>query len=46
MVEDFNRAILDDRDPLFPAEDAIGNMRAIDAIYRAAREGGTVRVTP
>lgn len=44
MIEDFNRAVLDDRDPLFPAEDAIDNMRVIDAVYKAAREGGTVKV--
>jgi xylose dehydrogenase (NAD/NADP) len=39
MIDDFNAAILEDRDPLFPAEDAILNMRVIDAIFRAAREG-------
>jgi predicted dehydrogenase len=44
MVEDFNRALLENRPPLFPAEDAIGNMRAIDAIYNAARTGVRVLV--
>jgi len=44
MVEDFSEALLEHRDPLFPAEDAIGNMRVIDAIYQAARSGGTVTV--
>lgn len=44
LVEDFSEAVLDDREPLFPAEDAIGNMRVIDAIYAAARSGGTVAV--
>jgi xylose dehydrogenase (NAD/NADP) len=44
MVEDFNTAILEDRDPLFPPEDAIANMRVIDAIFRAAREGSTVEI--
>jgi xylose dehydrogenase (NAD/NADP) len=44
QVQDFNRAVLEDREPLFPAEDAIGNMRAIDAIYQAARTGRTVRL--
>jgi predicted dehydrogenase len=43
MIDDFNAAILENRDPLFPGEDAILNMRVIDAIFRAAREG--VRVT-
>lgn len=44
LIEEFNRAIIEDRDPLYPAEDAVKNMRVIDAIYRAAREGGTVEV--
>lgn len=44
LIEDFNRAILDDRDPLFPATDAILNMRVIDAIFKAAKEGRTVEV--
>jgi xylose dehydrogenase (NAD/NADP) len=44
LVEDFNRALLDQRPPLFPGNDALGNMRAIDAIYQAARQGGTVTV--
>jgi predicted dehydrogenase len=44
QVQDFNHAVLEDREPLFPAEDAIGNMRAIDAIYEAARTGRTVRL--
>lgn len=44
MIEDFNAAILEGRDPLFPGEDAILNMRVIDAIYQAAREGVRVAV--
>lgn len=44
MIEEFSRAILEDREPLFPAEDGVKNMRVIDAIYRAARDGGTVKV--
>ena len=42
MIQDFNQAILDDRDPLFPGDDAIMNMRVIDAVLKAAQEGGTV----
>jgi predicted dehydrogenase len=42
MIDDFNAAILENRDPLFPGEDAILNMRVIDAIFRAAREGARV----
>lgn len=44
MVEDFNMAVLENRDPLFPGEDGIGNMRVIDAIFQAAREGRTVKL--
>jgi xylose dehydrogenase (NAD/NADP) len=44
MIEDFNAAIQNNRDPLFPAEDAISNMRVIDAIYKASREGGRMKV--
>lgn len=39
LVEDFNRALLDNRPPLFPGEDAIANMRVIDAVYAAVRSG-------
>ncbi len=44
MIDDFNAAITENRDPLFPGEDAILNMRVIDAIYKAARDGGRVNV--
>lgn len=44
MAEDFNRAVLDDTEPVFPPEDAIGNMRVIDAIFESARTGKTVRL--
>jgi predicted dehydrogenase len=42
MVEDFNRAVIEDRDPLFPGEDGVKNMRVIDAIFQSAREGRAV----
>ena len=42
MTEDFNRAVLDGTEVPFPAEDAVLNMRVIDAAYQAARSGGTV----
>jgi xylose dehydrogenase (NAD/NADP) len=44
MIDDFNAAIAEPRAPLFPGEDAVGNMRVIDAIYHAARHGGRVEV--
>ncbi len=42
LVEDFNRAILDNRDPMFTGEDAIKNMKVIDAIFAAAKTGTRV----
>jgi xylose dehydrogenase (NAD/NADP) len=44
MIDDFNAAVAEPRAPLFPGEDAIGNMRVIDAIYHAARHGGRAEV--
>ncbi len=44
MIEDFSRAVIEGRDPLYTGEDGVRNMRVIDALYRAAREGGTVEV--
>jgi predicted dehydrogenase len=37
MVEDFADAVLNQRPPRFPIEDAINNMRAIDRLLAAAR---------
>ena len=42
MAEDFNRAVLDGTEVPFPAEDAVLNMRVIDAVYQAARSGRSV----
>ena len=39
MAEDFNQAVLGNRDLLFPPEDIIHNMRVIDAIFASARTG-------
>ena len=44
MIDDLSERLLAGQEPRFPAEDAIGNMRAIDALYLAARTGRTVRV--
>lgn len=44
MIEDFNHAVLDNQPTRYPPEDAIANMQVIDAIYQAARTGGTVKV--
>jgi predicted dehydrogenase len=35
----FSRAILEDREVPVPLEDALGNMKVIDAIFRAAKSG-------
>lgn len=45
MIQEFNTAILQDRDPAFPAEDAVKNMRVIDAIFKAMREERRVVVS-
>ncbi|HEY0828103.1 MAG TPA: Gfo/Idh/MocA family oxidoreductase, partial [Bacilli bacterium] len=37
-VEEFARCVLDDKPLRFPAEDAILNMKVLDACYRSARE--------
>ncbi|RPI95834.1 MAG: gfo/Idh/MocA family oxidoreductase, partial [Chloroflexi bacterium] len=44
MIEDFHDVVLDGREQPFPPEDAVRNMRVIDAIYAAAREGRRVTV--
>ncbi len=46
MIEDFSRAVIEGGEPPYSGEDAVRNMRVIDALYRAAREGGTVEVGP
>ncbi len=42
MARDFMNAILENLDPLYPPEDAIAQMRAMDAIFIAARTGQRV----
>lgn len=44
MIEDYNQAVIENRDPVFPPEDAVSNMRVIDAIFAAAKQGRTVKV--
>jgi predicted dehydrogenase len=44
MAEDFNKAVMENRPTVYPAEDAVGNMQVIDAIFRAGREGRRVDV--
>ncbi len=40
IAEHFAACILDGAAPRYPAEEAVANMRAIDALYRSARNGG------
>ena len=40
MVEHFTDCVLHNRPLRYPAEDAIANMHAIDALYRSAMNGG------
>ncbi len=44
MVEDFGRAVRGEAPQRFTPQDAVANMRVIDAIFRAAREGVRVEV--
>ena len=44
MAEDFGRAVRGEAELLYPPEDAVKNMRVIDAIFRSAREGVRVEV--
>lgn len=45
MIQDFNHAVQEDGDLLFPAEDAIANMRVIDAIFKAIADGVKVELS-
>ena len=44
MIQDFNIAVLEDGDLAFPPEDAIANMRVIDAIFKAIEGGIKVKL--
>jgi predicted dehydrogenase len=44
MIDDFSAAVMGERELLFPPDDAVKNMRVIDAIYKALRDGGMVSV--
>ena len=45
-IEDFTRAVATGARPAVPIEDGLWNMRVVDAAYRSARTGRTVRVPP
>jgi predicted dehydrogenase len=40
MVEHFADCIARDEEPRYPAREAAGNLRTIEALYRSARNGG------
>ena len=44
MVEHFSDSILNNHPPVRPPEDALENMRVLEAIRRSAREGRRVRL--
>jgi predicted dehydrogenase len=44
MAEDFCRAVRGEADLRYPPEDAVKNMRVIDAIFKSAREGVRVEL--
>ncbi len=39
-AEEFASCLIEGRPPRYPAEDAVANMRAVDALYRSARAQG------
>jgi predicted dehydrogenase len=39
LIEDFNRAVLEDRQPVAPAAEALKTNLLLDAIYRSAQTG-------
>ena len=39
-AEEFAACLLEGRSPRYPAEDAVANMRAVDALKLSARAGG------
>jgi xylose dehydrogenase (NAD/NADP) len=39
-AEEFASCLIEARPPRYPAEDAVANMRAVDALYRSARNQG------
>jgi len=46
MANEYNSAVLEQRDLMYPAEDAMAQMRVLDALYEAARTGQRVDVAP
>jgi hypothetical protein len=40
MVEHFADSVLEGREVRYPASEAAANLRAIEALYRSARNGG------
>ncbi|MDR7418108.1 MAG: Gfo/Idh/MocA family oxidoreductase [Armatimonadota bacterium] len=46
MVEQFGEAVLNGAPPLLPPEDAVANLRVIEALFRSLRGGRAEPVTP
>ncbi|MDR7402900.1 MAG: Gfo/Idh/MocA family oxidoreductase [Armatimonadota bacterium] len=44
MLDHMGRCLLEDRPPRYPPEDAVANMRVLDALAASARTGETVRI--
>ncbi len=45
QLDHLSDCILADRDPIVDGQEGVKDLRVIEAIYRAAREGGTVRLS-
>jgi predicted dehydrogenase len=46
LIEDFNRAVLEDRPPAVPAAEALKTNLLLDAIYESARTGQEILIEP
>ena len=44
QLDEMSQAVLQDRQPLTPGEEGLRDLRLIEAIYRSAKEGRTIRV--
>ena len=44
QLDEMSQAVLQNREPLTPGEEGLRDVRLIEAIYRSAKEGRTIRV--
>ena len=44
QLDHLSECVLQNREPIVPGEEGLKDLRVIEAIYRAAREGRTVKL--